>query len=113
MTNLLQDFRFGLRVLLKSPGFALVAVLTLAVGIAANTAVFSWIQSVLLRPLPGVSNPETLASFENTAANGDATTVSYPDYRDYRDHLTQVSGLAMSRPSACRTTCRSYWPFCV
>ncbi|MBS1877558.1 MAG: ABC transporter permease [Acidobacteria bacterium] len=100
MTNLLQDFRFGLRVLLKSPGFALVAVLTLAVGIAANTAVFSWIQSVLLRPLPGVSNPETLASFENTAANGDATTVSYPDYRDYRDHLTQVSGLAMSRPSA-------------
>ena len=103
--------------LLKSPGFALVAVLTLAVGIAANTAVFSWIQSVLLRPLPGVSNPETLASFENTAANGDATTVSYPDYRDYRDHLTQVSGLAMSRPSAskpseirCATSCPTPQP---
>lgn len=100
MTNLVQDFRFGLRVLLKSPGFTLVAVLTLAVGIAANTAVFSWIESVLLRPLPGVTASDRLGAFENTAANGDFTPISYPDYRDYRDRLKLVSGLAIATPSA-------------
>jgi len=56
MRTLVQDLRFGLRVSLESPGFTLVAVLTLAVGIAASTTVFSWIDNVLVRPIPGVTN---------------------------------------------------------
>jgi predicted permease len=88
-----------LRVLRKSPGFTLVAVLTLAAGIASNTAVFSWIEMVLLHPLPGVADSNRLVSFETTTPNGEFIPNSYPDYRDYRDHLTLVSGLAISTPN--------------
>ena len=99
VNSLLQDIRFSLRVLRKSPGFALVALLTLAVGIASNTAVFSWIEMVLLQPLPGVADSNRLVSFETTTPNGEFIPNSYPDYRDYRDHLTLVSGLAISSPN--------------
>ena len=100
LRSLLQDLRYSIRMSLKSPGFTLVAVLTLAVGIAANTTVFSWIDSVLLRPIPGVAKGHELLVFESVRANGDPVTTSYPDYRDYRDHLKLLSGLAMSTPNA-------------
>ena len=58
LEDFLSDLRFGLRALGSSPGFAVVAVLTLTVGIAANTTIFSWIRSVLLNPLPGAGAPE-------------------------------------------------------
>lgn len=100
MSGVRRDLRHGFRTLLKSPGFTLVAVLMLAVGIAANSAVFSWIEAVLLHPLPGVANDSELASFETTTPNGEFIPNSYPDYRDYRDHLTSISGLSVSTPNA-------------
>ena len=93
-----QDLRFGLRMSLKNPGFTLVAVLTLAVGIAASTTVFSWIDSVLVRPIPGVTNGHELLSFESQAPNGEFMGSSYPDYQDHRDHLKLLSGLAVTKP---------------
>ena len=93
-----QDLRFGLRMSLKNPGFTLVAVLTLAVGIAASTTVFSWIDSVLVRPIPGVTNGHELLSFESQAPNGEFMGSSYPDYQDHRDHLKLLAGLAVTKP---------------
>jgi predicted permease len=80
----------------RSPGFTLIAVLTLAAGIAANSTVFSWINDVILHPLPGVADPSRLLAFETVAPNGDPLSTSYPDYRDYRDHLKSIDGLAGS-----------------
>ena len=98
MRTLLQDVRFGLRMSVKSPGFTLVAVVTLAVGMACSATVFSWIDTVLLRPIPGVANGHELLSLESRAPNGEYMTSSYPDYRDFRDHLQLLAGLAMMRP---------------
>jgi len=91
-----QDLRFGIRVLRGSPGFTAVAVLTLALGIAVNTTVFSWIDAVLLRPLPGVGDSSRLVVFETVQPDGEGRNTSYADYRDYRDNLKLVSGLALS-----------------
>lgn len=93
-----QDLRFGARMLRKNPGFTGVAVLTLALGIAVNSAVFSWIQAVLLRPLPGVADSSTLVAFETVAPDGGFILNSYPDYRDYRERLTSIAGLAVAAP---------------
>jgi predicted permease len=98
MTSFLQDLYFGWRMLRKNPGFAVAVVLTLALGIGASTSVFSWIDAILLHPLPGVANPDELVAFECVAPNGDSLPTSYPDYRDYRDHLKLLDGLAMARP---------------
>ena len=100
MPALTQDLRYGARVLLRSPGFTLVAVLTLAVGTAGNTAIFSWIDGILVHPIPGAAQAGELASFETITPNGEFITTSYPDYRDYRDHLRLVSGLTISTPTA-------------
>jgi hypothetical protein len=69
MLTLWQDLRFGARMLLKKPGFTLTAVITLALGVGANTAIFTWLKAIILQPLPGVA--ERRDEFDD-AADGTA-----------------------------------------
>jgi predicted permease len=89
-----QDVRHGLRLLGKNPGFSAVAVLTLALGIAANSTIFSWINSTLLNPIPGITNTGDMV----TLMRGERTEhpsppLSYPDYLDIRASSKSFAGL--------------------
>ena len=94
----MRDVWFGLRILRRSPWFTAVAVLTLGLGIAVNTTVFSWIDTVLLHPFPGVGDAKDLALIETVMPTGECLgATSWLDYRDYRDSLKLVSGIALGR----------------
>ena len=84
METLIQDIRFALRVLRKNPGFALVAILVLAIGIGANTAIFSVVDTVLLRPLP-YPHAERLVFVENVFQQAGHTPMTYTQYQFWRD----------------------------
>jgi len=96
MGTIMQDIRYGLRTLLKNPGFTAVAILTLALGIGANTAIFSLVDAFLLRPLP-VKDPAqiiTLGYQQDSSTPLVVNTFSVPDYRDIRDQTGNAfSGL--------------------
>src|SRR5215210_1970901 len=91
--ELFQDIRYGVRVLLKAPGFTFVAVLTLALGIGATTAIFTMVNSVLLRQLP-FKNPERLVWVWSVRAESDARPFTLPEFIDYRDQNRTLEGLA-------------------
>jgi hypothetical protein len=110
MGTLLQDIEFGLRVLWKKPGFTLVAVLSLALGIGANTAIFSLTDAVLIKTLP-VRQPEQLVLFGNGRDSGvkiglpdsSSDLFSYPFYRHVQQRTDIFSGVAsLSREFAVR-----------
>lgn len=100
MNSLLQDLQHALRMMRRNPGFTLVTILTLALGIATSATVFWWVDTILLHPLPGVEQPDRLVAFETVTPGGAFVTNSYPDYIDFRDHLKLVSGIAVTRPAA-------------
>src|SRR2546426_2497011 len=85
MDTILQDLRYALRTLQKSPGFTAAVVLTLSLGIGVNTAIFSIVNALLLRELPHVTRPEELLLIGRTINNDGFDTFSYPDYVDLRD----------------------------
>jgi len=90
--------RFSWKLFVSNRKFALVAALTLGLGIAVNATVFSWIDSVLLHPYPGVSDTRGLALIETITFSGEhLVATSYADVRDYRDNLNLVSDLAIGR----------------
>jgi predicted permease len=96
--RLWQDVRFAIKVSAANPKFTAVAVLTLAIGIAVNSTVFSWIDGILLHPYSGVNDTRGLALIETqTVAGEHLASSSYLDYRDYRDNLKLVSAVAIGR----------------
>jgi predicted permease len=96
LTSLPQDLRYGFRVLAKSPAFSLIAILTLALGIGANTAIFSVVNGVLLNPLP-FRQPEQLVSLFQKIKNFDNGSISYPNFKDWQRMNTTFAGMAAYR----------------
>jgi len=91
--GLIQDLQFGARMLRKSPTFTLAAVLALALGVGANTTVFTWLKSVLLEPLPGVTEGRRLVTLSSARGAGGGYSTRYHDYLYYRDHSRLFSGM--------------------
>lgn len=93
-----QDLRFGLRVLLRSPGFSTLAILCLTLGIGANAAVFSWIEGILYRPYPSVARQERLFAITGTArGETEPTAISWPDILDLRKNCTLVDSVLVTK----------------
>lgn len=97
-----QDLRYGLRTLRRSPGFSMLAILCLTLGIGANTAVFSWIEGVLLRPFPLVAHQERMMAIEGTNRGvageaGNSDDVSWPDFLDFQKNCTLFDAFIVDR----------------
>ena len=96
--SVFQDLRFGLRMLRRSPGFSILAILCLTLGIGANAAVFSWIEGILFRPYPAVAHQERLLALAGTArAEPGATPLSWPDFIDLQRNCTLFDAFFVSK----------------
>src|SRR5215216_57569 len=97
MRTFIQDLRYGFRVLIKSPGISFIAIIALALGIGANSAIFSVVNAVLLRPLP-FPEPQRLVSLsyqhEQGAEPEETGSVSYPDVKDWQEQNQSFDHIA-------------------
>ncbi len=95
--TMLQDLRFGFRMLRRSPGFSVLAVLCLTLGIGANAAVFSWVEGILFRPYPAVTHQEQLLALGGTARGEPGTPISWPDFLDLQRSCTLFDAFFVSK----------------
>src|SRR5438309_12109939 len=93
MGTLLQEIRYGLRMLLKSPGFTAIALITLALGIGMTTAIFSVVYGVLLRPL-GYDHPDQIVELHEVNVQGHQMQFADPNFEDLRSQARSLDGLA-------------------
>src|SRR5512138_2849175 len=98
--TLLQDVRYGARMLIRHRSVSAVAILTLALGIGANTTVFTMLKGIVLRPLPGVRAADELVVLLTTSRSGNRGPMNYRDYVDVRDRNTVLAGVAGTFPVA-------------
>ena len=96
MSNFLAELRYAVRMLLKSPGFTIIAILALALGIGANTAIFSVVNAVLLRPLP-YPEPDKLVTIREKTSKFPSGSVAYPNYLYWREGQKGFTDLALAR----------------
>src|SRR5246127_1417048 len=96
MNSFWQDVRYSLRMVAKAPGYAAIAVLTLALGIGANTTIFSWINSTLLNPIPGLASPNEVVALSLGRGTDNRFPFTYPDFESMRDGQQSFVGLLAS-----------------
>ena len=93
--SFLQDIRYGVRMIVKAPGFTALAMLALAIGVCANTTIFTFVNGLLLRPLTGIKDPgSVVAIYTSDFSSGLYGATSYPDFIDYRTQADKFEGLA-------------------
>jgi hypothetical protein len=93
MTSFWQDVRYSLRMIAKAPGYAAIAILTLALGIGANTTIFTWINSTLLNPIPGLASPSEVVALTLSRGGDNPFPFTYPDFEAMRDGQQSFVGI--------------------
>src|ERR1700730_5377807 len=95
---MLQDLRFGLRLLRRSPGFSILAVLCLTLGIGGNAAAFSWVEGILFRPYPAVAHQDRMVALGGTSRGTPGYDgLSTPDFEDFQKSCTLIDSFIVSR----------------
>jgi predicted permease len=93
MSSIWQDVRYSLRMIAKAPGFAVIAILTLALGIGANTTIFSWVNSALLNPVPGLASPNEVVALTLSKPDENPFAFTYPDIQAMRNGQQSFTGI--------------------
>jgi predicted permease len=104
MTAFWQDVRYSLRMIAKAPGYAAITILTLALGIGANTTIFTWINSTLLNPIPGLASPSEVVALSLGRPGDDPFPFTYPDFEAMRNGQQSFAGLTVANLTAMSLT---------